>query len=159
MVTSKAGTVASILGPELGRRRREMRELLSPHCTEEGSRDAYEQRWVDDPCRLPPDPPRLKYWVRRHLPKRRAMTRAMVPAAGGNSNTPSDPVPAGTYSPSSVLIARVSASIVVGTAIWLMAMSGSLSPCPVSTHTTVEPSGTLHMSSPATDAADAGSQN
>ena len=40
-----------------------------------------------------------------------------------------------------------------------MAMSGSFNPCPVSTHTTVAPSGTPSRNAPATDAADAGSQN
>src|ERR1700752_3781471 len=40
-----------------------------------------------------------------------------------------------------------------------MARSGSFKPWPVSTHTTVEPSGTPTDKRPATDAADAGSQN
>ncbi len=53
----------------------------------------------------------------------------------------------------------MSASTTLGTSIWLMARSGSFSPCPVSTHTTVEPAGTSLSSSPATDAADAASQN
>src|ERR1700722_11258106 len=50
-------------------------------------------------------------------------------------------------------------SITEGTEIALMARSGSLSPCPVSTHTTVEPSGTPCLINPATDAEDAASQN
>ena len=49
-------------------------------------------------------------------------------------------------------------SITEGTEIALMARSGSLSPCPVNTHTTVEPSGTPFLRSPATDADDAASQ-
>ena len=39
-----------------------------------------------------------------------------------------------------------------------MARSGSFSPCPVNTHTTVEPSGTPCLINPATDAEDAASQ-
>ena len=49
-------------------------------------------------------------------------------------------------------------SITEGTEIALMARSGSLRPCPVSTHTTVEPSGTPCLISPATDAEEAASQ-
>ena len=54
----------------------------------------------------------------------------------------------------------MSASTGDGTAIWAMARSGSLRPWPVRVHTTVRtPSATPTFSSPATDAADAGSQN
>src|SRR5271170_2966008 len=49
-------------------------------------------------------------------------------------------------------------SITEGTEIALMARSGSLSPCPVNTHTTVEPSGTPFLIRPATEAEDAASQ-
>ena len=45
-----------------------------------------------------------------------------------------------------------------GTEIALMARSGSFNPCPVNTHTTVEPSGTPYLSNPATEADDAASQ-
>ena len=50
-------------------------------------------------------------------------------------------------------------STAVGTSIWLIARSGSLSPFPVRTQTTVEPSATPTLRRPATEAADAGSQN
>src|SRR5271154_4978239 len=49
-------------------------------------------------------------------------------------------------------------SITEGTEIALMARSGSLSPCPVNTHTTLEPSGTPLLSNPATEADEAASQ-
>src|SRR6202020_1411825 len=49
-------------------------------------------------------------------------------------------------------------SITEGTEIALMARSGSFSPCPVNTHTTVDPSGTPFLSRPATEAEDAASQ-
>src|ERR1700722_3058882 len=50
-------------------------------------------------------------------------------------------------------------SITVGTEIWLMARSGSLNPWPVRPHTTFDPSGTPVFMSPATEAAEAASQN
>ena len=63
---------------------------------------------------------------------------------------------------SSARTAPRSASITVGTEIWLMAISGSFRPCPVSTHTTVAPGarspGTPDFRIPATEAAEAGSQ-
>ena len=46
-----------------------------------------------------------------------------------------------------------------GNPLALMARSGSLSPCPVNTHTTLEPAGTPCLINPATDAEDAASQN
>src|ERR1700733_2735652 len=45
-----------------------------------------------------------------------------------------------------------------GTVIDLMARSGSFSPCPVNTHTTVDPAGTPCLMRPATDADEAASQ-
>ena len=60
--------------------------------------------------------------------------------------------------PSSARIASYSASTVDGTAISAMARSGSFRPWPVSVQTTVAPAGTPTLRSPATEAADAGSQ-
>ena len=52
----------------------------------------------------------------------------------------------------------MSGSTTVGTVIWVIARSGSFNPWPVSTQTTVEPSGTPVASNPATEAAEAASQ-
>src|ERR1019366_6088038 len=60
---------------------------------------------------------------------------------------------------SSVNRASIDASTMSGAALKPTAVSGSFRPLPVSTHTTVEPFGTPNFNSPATDAADAGSQN
>ena len=55
-------------------------------------------------------------------------------------------------------MASSSGSTTVGTVIWLMARSGSFSPWPVSTQTTVAPAGRRVFSRPATEAAEAASQ-
>ena len=90
----------------------------------------------------------------------RANDDASMLAIPGAERQPARPRRAARRSqrPSSARTARTSASTAVGTAIWPMAMSGSLSPCPVSTQTTVDPAGTPSLSRPATEAADAGSQ-
>ena len=58
----------------------------------------------------------------------------------------------------SVSRAESDASTTVGMALLEIAMSGSLRPFPVNTHTTVEPFGTPYFKMPATEAAEAGSQ-
>src|ERR1700736_1929581 len=70
----------------------------------------------------------------------------------------SGPGPEGVQREISANTESRSRSITDGTDMALIARSGSFSPCPVNTQTTVDPSGTPCLMSPATDADEAASQ-